>query len=263
MRVSQVPRGVWATAGVLAVAAATVGVPSERAVAVGAGLEVASGSGAYTLKAEPYIPSDSNTSDSVTLTNTGTTKITSYTLTVDYSSLDGVVDVTAPFSGCEKKTAGVLVCQGKDAPSPGKTTRLENFRVRSLKGARGGTTSEIRVSGQADGAAITERVWKVDILDKGSRRRADLDGQQAPRRSLGRDDGHDSPGHDRGESPGAVLGAGATVAVSRGFRIKKTVKKPRTTSPSPRNLSPRQGVELPSGDDHFTGVSFCPVWGMS
>ncbi|MFE9878088.1 hypothetical protein [Streptomyces sp. NPDC005784] len=167
MRVSQVPRGVWAAAGVLAVAAAAVGVPSERAVAVGAGLEVASDTGDYTLKAEPYAPPAADTSDPVTLTNTGTTKITSYTLTVDYSSLGKVVDATAPFSGCAKKTEGVLVCQGKDAPSPGKTTRLGSFRAQSLKGARGGTTGEIRVSGQADGAAITERVWKVDIEDEG------------------------------------------------------------------------------------------------
>ncbi|MCT9010692.1 hypothetical protein [Streptomyces rhizosphaerihabitans] len=162
---SEVRRGVWAAAGVLAVAAAVVGVPSGRAVAVGAGLEVAADSGDYTVKAEPY--TDTGPSSSVTLSNTGTTKITSYTLTVDYTSLGGVVDVAAPFSGCAKKTEGVLVCQGKDAPAPGRTTRLGGFRARSLKGARGGTTGEIRVSGQADGAAITERVWKVDIKDSG------------------------------------------------------------------------------------------------
>ncbi|MGW7612553.1 hypothetical protein ACWGKW_35945 [Streptomyces sp. NPDC054766] len=168
MRVSQVPRGVWAAAGVLAVAAATVGVPSERAVAAGSGLEVAAaGYGGYTLEAMPYTDMDPNSVNYVTLANTGTTRITSYTLTVDYSSLGKFVDVAAPFSGCAKKTEGVLVCQGKDAPAPGRTTRLGDFRVRSLKGARGGTTGEIRVSGQADGAAITERVWKVDIKDKG------------------------------------------------------------------------------------------------
>ncbi|WP_406837594.1 hypothetical protein ACICHK_17220 [Streptomyces sp. AHU1] len=153
-------------------AAATVGVPSERAVAAGTGLEVASGAGggivgSYTLEAMPYTDMDPNAVNHVTLANTGTTRITSYTLTVDYSSLVGAVDVTVPFSGCEKKTEGVLVCQGKDAPAPGATTRLGHFRVRSLKGARGGTTGEIRVSGQADGAAITERVWKVDIKDVG------------------------------------------------------------------------------------------------
>ncbi|KAB1986332.1 hypothetical protein [Streptomyces triticiradicis] len=164
---SRLPRGVWATAGVLAVAAATVGVPSGRAVAAGAELEVASGYGGYTLKAMPYTDMDPNAVNYVTLANTGKTKITSYTLTVDYSSLGGFVDVTAPFSGCEKKTEGVLVCQGKDAPAPGRTTRLGGFRVRSLKGAKGGTTGEIKVSGQADGAAITERVWKVDIKDEG------------------------------------------------------------------------------------------------
>jgi hypothetical protein len=158
---------VWATAGVLAVAAAAVGVPSERAVAVGAGLEVASGSGDYTLEVDPYANYDLNSGGSLTLTNTGKTEITSYTLTVDYSSLGGVVDVTAPFPGCGKKTEGVLVCHGNDAPAPGGTTRFTNFQLQSLKGARGGTTGEIRVSGQADGAAITERAWKVDILDKG------------------------------------------------------------------------------------------------
>ncbi|KAB1986333.1 hypothetical protein [Streptomyces triticiradicis] len=168
---SRLPRGVWAAAGVLAVAAA-VGVPSERAVAAGARLEVTSSAGgytvgSYTLEAMPYTDRDPNTGNSVKLANTGATKITSYTLTVDYSSLGGAVDVTAPFSGCEKKTEGVLVCQGKDAPAPGRTTRLDNFRVRSLKGVRGGTTGEIRVSGQADGAAITERVWKVHVVDVG------------------------------------------------------------------------------------------------
>jgi len=167
VRVGEARRGAWAAAGALAVAAAAVDVPSERAVAVGAGLEVAAGSGGYTLKAEPYTDTDPNSTSSVTLTNTGTTKITSYTLTVDYSSLGGAVDVTAPFSGCEKKSEGVLVCQGADAPAPGKTTQLGGFRVRSLKGARGGTTGEVRVSGQADGAAIAERAWKVDIVDSG------------------------------------------------------------------------------------------------
>ncbi|MFD5817729.1 hypothetical protein [Streptomyces sp. NPDC127038] len=167
MKVSQVPRGVWATAGVLAVAASTVGVPSERAVAAGAGLEVASGSGDYTLEFDPYTNFEPDAGGSVTLTNTGRTKITSYTLTVDYSSLGGVVDVRVPFPGCGKKTEGVLVCHGDDAPAPGKTTRLANFQLQSLKGAQGGTTGEIRVSGQADGTPITERVWKVDIEDKG------------------------------------------------------------------------------------------------
>ncbi|MEU6276316.1 hypothetical protein ABZ871_28480 [Streptomyces populi] len=185
---SQAPRGMWAAAGVLAVAVATVGVPSGRAVAAGAGLEVASGYagytvGSYTLEAMPYTDMDPNTVYDVTLANTGKTKITSYTLTVDYSSLVGAVDVTVPFSGCRKKTEGVLVCQGKDAPAPGRTTRLDNFRVRSLKGAKGGTTGEIKVGGQADGAAITERVWKVDIKDVGfvqDRATGKVDGKVKP-----------------------------------------------------------------------------------
>lgn len=166
MRAGEVRRRVRAAVGAVAVTAA-VGVPSGHAVAAGAGLEVAADSGNYTLEALPYTDMDPNSWRAVTLTNTGTTKITSYTLTVDYSSLHGVVDVAAPFSGCEKKTEGVLVCKGADAPAPGKTTRLGGFRVRSLKGAQGGTTGEIRVSGEADGAEIAERVWKVDIKDSG------------------------------------------------------------------------------------------------
>ncbi|MGC4996243.1 MULTISPECIES: hypothetical protein [unclassified Streptomyces] len=143
--------------GALALAGAAV----APAVAAGGGLEVVSASGDYTVTAMPYTDSPS-TGGWVRLHNKGTTPVRSYTLKVDYTSLTGIADVTTPFPGCKPKGPGVLLCTGKDAPAPGQTNLPGSFKVRTLKGTRAGTIGEIRVSGQAEGAEIVERVWKVE-----------------------------------------------------------------------------------------------------
>ncbi|PZT68270.1 hypothetical protein DN402_08330 [Streptomyces sp. SW4] len=148
-------------------AAVAVAGPVEPATAAGAGLEVVPASGDYTLEAEPSVNASGT---EVNLTNTGTTRITSYSITVDYRSLAGTVDVSAPlsvFDTCREKSEGLLVCDGAIAPAPGESLGAE-LRVRSLKGARAGTTGEIRIGGEADGAEIPSACGRSSSPTEGS-----------------------------------------------------------------------------------------------
>ncbi|POX58747.1 hypothetical protein C3492_35765 [Streptomyces sp. Ru62] len=150
--------------GVLVLAALGVGGAPGTAQADGAGLVVKSVFDRYALEATPY-GEDVGSGNSVTLVNTGRTKVKSYTLTVDYTSLKGIAEVTLP--GCGQKSEGVLSCSPVDPPAPGREAFLGGLVARSLRGAKAGATGEIRIGGQADGVAMTETIWTVTVKDVG------------------------------------------------------------------------------------------------
>ncbi|PZT70393.1 hypothetical protein DN402_34135 [Streptomyces sp. SW4] len=107
----------------LAVAVVVVVVPGQHAVAARAGLDFTSPSGDYTLKAVPSVDLQIPP-EPLYLNNTGGTEVTSYTVTVDYSSLAGMVEVVTPFWDCRKKSEGVLVCEGTHRLQPGTRAHL-------------------------------------------------------------------------------------------------------------------------------------------
>ncbi|MFK4146678.1 hypothetical protein [Streptomyces sp. NPDC004065] len=163
----RVREGRWAAGvagGVLALAGLGVGGAAGTAAADGAGLEVRSDFTHYTLEATPYTDVGSS-GDGLTLLNTGTKTVKSYTITVDYTSLKGIAEVTLP--GCGQKSEGVLSCSPAYPPGPGKGASLGTLSARTLKGAKAGATGEIRIGGQADGVAMAEKVWKVTVKDVG------------------------------------------------------------------------------------------------
>ncbi|GGX62133.1 hypothetical protein [Streptomyces anandii] len=156
--------GAGVAGGVLVLAGLGVGGAGGTAVADGGGLEVRSDLGHYALDATPYTDLGSS-GDSLTLLNTGTKKVKSYTITIDYTSLKGIAEVTLP--GCGQKSEGVLSCSPAYPPAPGKGASLGTLSARSLKGAKAGATGEIRIGGQADGVAMAEKVWTVTVKDAG------------------------------------------------------------------------------------------------
>ncbi|MFF9404231.1 hypothetical protein ACF1B0_01685 [Streptomyces anandii] len=156
--------GARVAGGVLVLAALGVGGTGGTAVADGGGLEVRSDFGHYALDATPYTDGGS-LGDSLRLLNTGTRTVKSYTITVDYTSLKGIAEVTLP--GCGQKSEGVLSCSPAYPPAPGKGVSLGTLSARTLKGVKPGATGEIRIGGQADGVAMAERVWTVTVKDVG------------------------------------------------------------------------------------------------
>nr|WP_285556163.1 hypothetical protein [Streptomyces hygroscopicus] len=151
--------------GVLGVATALAGASAGAAVAAPgpAGVDVVL-DGPATATAYPYAPFDGPLF--VDVADRGTSKIGSYTLTLDATSLKGVADVTVEATPCPEKSDHVLVCP-KSSATPLHGSDQFVLDVRRAKGATVGSSGEIRMSVRSDGVRLATRTIKVTVPDAG------------------------------------------------------------------------------------------------
>ncbi|MEU2714549.1 hypothetical protein [Streptomyces sp. NPDC007205] len=153
----------WAGLAACVVVAATALTEASTGSAVAAsapaGTKVVLDS-ATTADAYPYQPTGGPLI--VNVSNRGTTKVDSYTFTLDTTSLKGIADVTS----CPEKADHILVCEEGHGLVP---RGLDQFQIglRRAKGALVGASGEIRMTVESHGVRLASRTVKVTVPDVG------------------------------------------------------------------------------------------------